>query len=167
MSNREAEPDASYKTDLWVVAADNTDKGASLVRLTNDDRVKSSPAFSPDGTTIAFLSAEDGVYGAPQVAVMPASGGEARILTAQLDRWINDFRFSADGQWIYFIYENLGGTQIARVRPKDGRIEPVIEGDQSDRRIRLRAGTARLRRRSRAAIAVPSSARSPAASRGS
>src|SRR4026207_158287 len=36
-SNREDEPDASYKTDLWLVAADNTDRGQSLVRLTNDD----------------------------------------------------------------------------------------------------------------------------------
>ena len=131
VSNREAEPDASYKTDLWVVAADNADKGASLVRLTNDERTKSSPAFSPDGKTVAFLSAEDGVYGVPQLAVMPASGGETRILTEKFDRWINDFRFSADSQWIYFNYENLGGTQIARVRLKDGRIEQVIEGDQS------------------------------------
>ena len=129
-SNREKESDASYKTDLWIVAADNTDMGKSLVRLTNDDRVKSSPAWSPDGQSIAFLTAEDGVYGAPQVAVIPAAGGEAKILTAGLDRWVNGLRYSVDGQWIYFNYENLGGTQLARVRPKDGKLEPVIEGDQ-------------------------------------
>ena len=130
VSNREKEPDASYKTDLWLVASDNTDKGASLVRLTNDDRVKSEPAWSPDGKSIAFLIAEDGVYAAPQVAVMPAAGGELRILTATLDRWVNEFRYSADGQWIYFTYDNLGGAQLARVRPKDGRLEPVVEGEQ-------------------------------------
>ena len=130
-SNREADPDESYKTDLWIVAADNSDKGASLVRLTNDDRVKDSPIFSPDGSTIAFLSAEDGVYGVPQIAVIPAAGGEARILTVPLDRWVTGLAFSADGQWIYFSYENLGGTRIARVRPKDGRIEPLLEGDES------------------------------------
>jgi len=130
-SNREADPDASYKTDLWLVAADNTDQGKSLQRLTDDDRVKGSPAFSPDGKSIAFLVADDGVYGSPQIAVMPAAGGEARVLTARLDRWINQFRFSADGQWIYFAYENLGGTQLARVRASDGRIEPVAEGDQA------------------------------------
>ncbi len=28
VSNREKDPDASYKTDLWLVAADNTDQGA-------------------------------------------------------------------------------------------------------------------------------------------
>ena len=130
-SNREADPDATYRSDLWIVDAGNTDKGAALVRLTDDERTKSEPAFSPDGRSIAFLVAEDGVYGAPQVAVMPASGGEARVLTAPLDRWVNGFRYSADGQWIYFNYENLGGNQLARVRPKDGRLETVVEGNKS------------------------------------
>ena len=131
VSNREEDPDATYRTDLWIVDAVSTDKTAPLLRLTDDERTKSAPAFSPDGRSIAFLVAEDGVYGAPQVAVMPAGGGDARILTAQLDRWVNDFRFSADGQWIYFTYENLGGNQLARVRPKDGRLEMVVEGERS------------------------------------
>ncbi len=130
VSNREQEPDASYRSDLWIVDAGNTDKGATLVRLTNDERSKSEPAFSPDGKSIAFLVAADGVYGAPQVAVMPATGGEAKVLTAAHDRWVNGFQFSADGEWIYFIYENLGGNQVARVRPSDGRLEQVIEGER-------------------------------------
>ena len=129
-SNREQEADASYKTDLWLVAADGADRGNALVRLTNDDRVKSAPAFSPDGKSIAFLVADDGVYGSPQVAVMPAAGGAPRVLTAALDRWVDQFRYSPDGQWIYFTYENLGGTRLARVRPSDGRLEPVAEGDE-------------------------------------
>ena len=89
--------------------AENTDRGQSLVRLTNDDRVKSAPAWSPDGRFIAFLTAEDGVYGSPQLAVMPAAGGEPRILTAELDRWINSFKYSQDGEWLYFLFENDGG----------------------------------------------------------
>jgi dipeptidyl aminopeptidase/acylaminoacyl peptidase len=125
VSNREKDPDESYKTDLWIVAAE----GGEPERLTNDDRVKSSPAFSRDGRLIAFLTAEDGVYGAPQVAVIPAAGGEARILTGEFDRWVDGLEFSDDGKWIYFLYENLGGTRIARVSPAGGRIEPVIDGD--------------------------------------
>ncbi len=44
---------------------------------------------------------------------------------------MNEFRYSADGQWIYFTYENLGGNQLARVRPKDGRLETVVAGDRA------------------------------------
>lgn len=129
VSNREAEPDASYKTDLWLVAADNTDRGQTLVRLTSDDRVKSAPAWSPDGRQIAFLSAEDGVYGAPQLAVMPVTGGEARLLTTALDRWVNSFRYSSDGEWLYFLFESDGGAHLARVRARDGRLERLLEGE--------------------------------------
>ncbi len=128
-SNREQEPDASYKTDLWIVASDSPDKGRTLLRLTNDERVKSNPSWSPDGRSIAFLSAEDGVYGSPQVAVMSASGGPARILTGALDRWIDSFRWSADGKWIYFVYDQEGGTRLARVRPEDGRLEQLVGGE--------------------------------------
>ena len=50
-SNRDAEPDASYKTDLWIVSAQDGDSG-KLTRLTNDDSVKSLPAGAP---TVARL----------------------------------------------------------------------------------------------------------------
>ena len=129
VSNRERDPDESYRTDVWLVAAGNADRDQSLVRLTNDDRVKSHPAWSPDGRAIAFLSAVDGVYGMPQVAVIPAAGGEARLVTAPLDRWVDSFHWSADGQWIWFVFQELGGTGIARVRPGDGRIERVVGGE--------------------------------------
>lgn len=127
-SNREAEPDESYKSDLWIVAADNVDRVQTLQRLTNDDSVKSAPAFSPDGRTIAYITAEDGVYGIQQVAVIAASGGAPRILTAPLDRWVNELHFSPDGQWIYFSYEQLGGVDIGRVHVADGKLETVLAG---------------------------------------
>ena len=129
-SNREDEPDAGYQSDLWIVAADNADRGQSPVRLTQDDRSKGSPAWSPDGRTIAFLTAEDGVYGIPQIAVISAKGGAAKILTLALDRWIDHFEFSPNGEWIYFSYQNLGGSELGRVRPKDGKLETVLEGER-------------------------------------
>ena len=116
------------------------------MRLTNDDRVKSAPAWSPDGRSIAFLSAEDGVYGSPQLAIVPASGGEPRILTAGLDRWVNSFRYSHDGEWIYFLFENDGGGHLARVRPRDGKLEQAAQRPVPRDRIRRRAGSGDGRR---------------------
>jgi len=129
-SNREEEPDASYKSDLWIVEASNSDQGKALRRLTNDDWVKASPQWSPDGQTIAYITAEDGVYAIQHIAVIPAAGGTPKILTLELDRWVNDLRFSADGAWIYFLYENLGGAHLARVRVRDGKIEKLLEGER-------------------------------------
>ena len=131
VSSREADPDASYRTDLWLVSADNTDLGRSLQRLTNEDSVKSAPVFSPDGRSVAYLSAEDGVYAIPQVALVSATGGTPRILTRALDRWITALRYSADGRWIYFSYEELGGTHVGRVHVTDGRIETVLAGERN------------------------------------
>jgi dipeptidyl aminopeptidase/acylaminoacyl peptidase len=129
VSNRETEPDASYKTDLWIVAA-NATPGTEPVRLTSDDAVKGSPQWSPDGRSIAYLSAVDGVYGLPQVAVIPAAGGVARFLTQGLDRWVNEFRYSPDGKWIYFTYEELGGSHLARVRVADGKLQRILGGER-------------------------------------
>ena len=129
VSNRD-DPDENYSTDLWLVASDNTNKGQSLRRLTDNSDTKQSPAWSPDGELIAYITAVDGVYGLQHLAVVPSSGGEPNILTADLDRWITSFEFSHDGDWIYFNYDNSGATYVARVRIRDRRIDTLIEGDR-------------------------------------
>ncbi len=63
-----------YADDLWVAKLDGTD----VRRLTTDDGVESRPAFSPDGTLIAFSAQYDGNI---DVFVVPAEGGVPRRLT--------------------------------------------------------------------------------------
>lgn len=130
VSNREPDPDVSYRTDLWTIPADAGGDMSALTRLTNSERVVRAPAFSPDGRWLAWLSAEDGVYGIYELAIMPAEGGEPRILSTALDRWISDFRFSADSRFVYVVFENHGGAHLARIRVRDGRLERLVEGDQ-------------------------------------
>jgi Tol biopolymer transport system component len=127
-SNREQEPDAGYKTDLWIVHSDGAVADRPLARVTNDDTVKSEPQWSPDGRSIAYITAADGVYGIQQLAIVPASGGDPHILTAALDRWVRSFKFSADGAWLYFLYDDQGAGHVGRVRVRDGRIETLIDG---------------------------------------
>jgi dipeptidyl aminopeptidase/acylaminoacyl peptidase len=134
VSNREEDPDAGYETDLWTVpvgAAGDTPTKSAVVRLTQDKRVKHSPKWSPDGKSIAFISAEDGVYGIHQLGLVSVEGGGTRILTAELDRWVSSFEFSEDGRWIWFTFDNHGGTHLARIRLRDGEIERVIEGERT------------------------------------
>jgi dipeptidyl aminopeptidase/acylaminoacyl peptidase len=129
VSNREAIPDASYRTDIWRISASGEGNTTSPVRVTGDSHTKQSPAWSPDGKSVAYIDAEDGVYGVQHIALVPIAGGEPRILTEALDRWVSSIRFSADGRWIYFNYDDAGGVSLARVDVRSGAIEPLIEGE--------------------------------------
>ena len=130
VSNREGDSDDGHRTDLWLVGSDNAEVDAPLVRLTDNPQPKFSPAFSPDGEHIAYLTAEDGVYGVYRISVIPADGGETRVLTADLDRWVSSFEYSKDGEWIYFTYYDSGAMDLARVKVSDGSIENLIDGDR-------------------------------------
>src|SRR5205807_4423229 len=99
-SNRSTpDPDATYNSDIWVVAANNTDKGAHLTQITTNPGPDRSPAWSPDGKWIAFISEIDMkamIYATHHLAMAPSSGGEAKVLTLAFDRSIRRPRFSAD-----------------------------------------------------------------------
>ena len=53
------DPDASRDTNIWVVAADNTDKGAHLTQITTNPGADSQPAWSPDGKWITYVTQLD------------------------------------------------------------------------------------------------------------
>jgi Tol biopolymer transport system component len=76
--------------NIWVQQVD----GSGLIQITDDPAGDSAPAFSPDGTQIAFRSERAG--GAIYIA--PALGGEARELVPQGRRP----RFSPDGRWLMY-----------------------------------------------------------------
>jgi dipeptidyl aminopeptidase/acylaminoacyl peptidase len=129
VSNRDENPDADYSFDIWWSPADALSNAAT--RLTDNDDTKQVPAWSPDGETIAYITAVDGVYGIQQIAVVPAKGGEPKVLTGTLDRWVSDFRFSSDGRWIWFLYDDAGAVHLARVNLESRKIETVVSGDQA------------------------------------
>ncbi len=81
-SNRSTpDPDRNYDSNIWVVAADNTDKGAHLTQVTTNPGSDDSPVWSPDGKWIAYVTQLDPkllVYGTSHVAVSPAGGRRSK-----------------------------------------------------------------------------------------
>ena len=73
---RTPDPDRTYDTNIWVVSADNTDKGAHLTQVTTNPGSDGSPAWSPDGKWITYVTQLDPkllVYATHHVAVSPAT----------------------------------------------------------------------------------------------
>src|SRR5919109_925015 len=64
----------NYAGDLWIASRD----GGDARRLTAGKENETDPAFSPDGTQIAFTGDYDGNK---DVYVVPATGGEPKRLT--------------------------------------------------------------------------------------
>ena len=80
----------SGNMDIWVQQVD----GGQPIRLTSDPAHDSSPALSPDGTEIAFVSSREptGAY------VMSALGGEPPRLLGE--GAFSKVSYSPDGNWI-------------------------------------------------------------------
>jgi dipeptidyl aminopeptidase/acylaminoacyl peptidase len=133
-SNRTTDPDSNYNTDIWVVAADNTDRGTTLLQITTNPGPDSSPAWSPDGKLITHVSATDVeviLYATNHLAVSSARGGDFEVLTKDLDRMVFTPRFSVDGRRILFALEDSGELSLARIAPGGGSVERVIGGPRS------------------------------------
>jgi dipeptidyl aminopeptidase/acylaminoacyl peptidase len=79
--------------NIWAVRT----SGGDAVQLTSGGH-DSSPAWSPDGKTLAFLSSRDGNS---QVYFLPMEGGEAREVT-HLSTGADIVKFSPDGKTILF-----------------------------------------------------------------
>jgi Tol biopolymer transport system component len=111
-------------SDIWVMDAvdsDNDGNGDNLVRFTTDAAFDSSPAWSPDGSKIAFESGRDDPQG--EIYVMDAApespANQPVRLTADA---AGDFHpnWSPDGSKIAFTRNREGNRDIYLVNALDG-----------------------------------------------
>ena len=132
VSNHTDEPDSNVNSDIFVVSATSSETPADPRQLTSDPGTEASPDWSPDGKTVAYT-----VQGLPELmwyatinlATVPAAGGEAHVLTAELDRNIYEPAFSADGKSIYFLSEDSGSQPVSAYDLKKRTIRPVVGGN--------------------------------------
>jgi tricorn protease len=83
-----------YGNDLWTARLD----GSGVQRITSGPGLKSNPAFSPDGSLLAFTAELDGNM---DVFVVPAAGGVPKRLTFHPSRDTVQ-GFTPDGKAVLF-----------------------------------------------------------------
>jgi dipeptidyl aminopeptidase/acylaminoacyl peptidase len=131
-SNRSVpDPDRTYDSNIWVVAADNPDKGAHLTQVTTNPGADAAPSWSPDGKWITYITQLEPkllVYATHHIAVSPAAGGEANVLTLAFDRMSRSPHFSPDGKFVYFITDDDGTQNLCSVSVTGGEITRPVSG---------------------------------------
>lgn len=120
-SNRNADWVRDYRnSELYIAPV----AGGEIRALTDRKGPDQSPAVSPDGTRIAFVGYEDRIrtYQVRRLQVMDLDGGDARVVTAGLDRSVGNPVWAADGSGIYFQFDDEGNTKVG-FATLDGEVE--------------------------------------------
>lgn len=104
--------------DLYAI---DLSKGSDPVRLTTDSGVDRSPAWSPDGTYVAFTSRRNRNW---DLYLLEVATGEVRRLT-QNPHYDGAPAWSPDGQHLAFESMREGDLDVFTLRLADGAISPV------------------------------------------
>jgi dipeptidyl aminopeptidase/acylaminoacyl peptidase len=152
ISMREPDPDRNPDTNVFVVEART---GAEVKKLTQREGPDGGRlAWSPDGRWIAYLVGDEPKYFAyslTRLAVVPAAGGPAKVLTEGLDRAVmGPLLWSPDGLSLTFLVEDDRAVYVGRVPAAGGPVEKLTTGRRTvsdisagpDGAITLLAGTA-------------------------
>ncbi len=131
-SNHTKEVDQNENTDIFVV--DTTD-GAMPKQLTTWTGADGNPEWSPDGKWIAYVrSASDALYemyNESVLCVIPAAGGEPKVLSASLDRPVSNEKWSLDGKSIAALVADDMQRYVALFDPNKGTMTKLAGGDRA------------------------------------
>ncbi|MFT5500941.1 MAG: dipeptidyl aminopeptidase/acylaminoacyl peptidase [Woeseiaceae bacterium] len=136
VSNRTDEPDGNSNTDIWIVSAAGDAATRDARKITTNEGSDYAPAWSHDGRKIAYVTVTEPEliwYATKHLAIVAASGGNQRVLTADLDRNVSTPAFAPDDQSIVFGLEDSGEQHLAQYELSSGGINRPINGGLSVR----------------------------------
>jgi len=114
----------STDLDLYYVPVDGSKKPVCLTE--KNEATDTTPVFSPDGKTLAYLAMVRPGYEADRLRIVlkPWPEGEPRTLTEKWDYSPSSFSWSPAGETLYATAPNLGQTSLFAVdtRTGEGRI---------------------------------------------
>ncbi len=117
----------STNLDLWLAPLDGSSKPK---RLTESNKaVDTTPVFSPDGKTLAWLAMERAGFEADRQRIMLRDwpSGADRALTQKWDHSAGGIKWSRDGQTIFTTAANLGQDSLFAIDVKTGDAKCIIK----------------------------------------
>ncbi|HZT78288.1 MAG TPA: S9 family peptidase, partial [Vicinamibacterales bacterium] len=141
VSNRTGKAfDEDRNTDVWVIDAN----GGPLTKISDHVEGDSSPRWSPDGNTIAFLSAVP-EKSHPRIWLASSRGGAAsRTAADNVDLIPTQLRWAENGKALYFETGYRGTSQLVRVDLAARRAAPITTGDRTVHAVDVNERTGRL-----------------------
>ncbi len=137
VTKRGADPDRSLDFDIYLVDARS---GATERQLTTfrgadlDPYWETYPAWSPDGSRIAYLQSADDrmIYYAPwQLAVIDVDSGKV-TRPAMIDRCVTKARWAPDGKSLLALIEQSRVTHLSRIDLATGTVTELTHGNRFD-----------------------------------
>jgi dipeptidyl aminopeptidase/acylaminoacyl peptidase len=137
VTKRGVDPDRHLNFDIYIIEPKAGAQERQLTTFTGSDLDpywETRPAWSPDGTRIAYLrSGEDKwIYYAPwQLAIVDVATGHERV-PAPIDRCFTHPHWAPDGKSVYALVEHSLVTWVSKIGLDDGKVTALIEGPRFD-----------------------------------
>ena len=118
----------STDLDLYLARADGS--GKPQVLTPENDAMDTTPVFSPDGGTLAWLAMARPGFEADRLRIMVRSwpDGETKVLADDWDRSAASLLWSPDGKTIYATAQDLGNVSLFSISVPRGKVQRLVTG---------------------------------------
>jgi dipeptidyl aminopeptidase/acylaminoacyl peptidase len=129
VANTDADASTSTNSDLYLVDA----AGGEARKITTNPGADEAPKFSPDGKSIAYRTQLRAGFESDywRLGVLDIASGATHMVADQLDRWVQEYEWSADSKRIFFTVEDHGVTPLLMANVGGGEVRTIVEGATS------------------------------------
>ncbi len=118
----------AWNTNTDIFLASSSGRGNARDLTTVNKAYEFSPAFSPDGKTLAFLQMQRPRYESDRlrIALLDVASHKVRVLTEAWDRSPGEIRWSPDGKSLWATADDMGNHALFSVDAASGKATGLV-----------------------------------------